>query len=62
MAGTLRVRLGGVNIYDGERISAPVMGAEFEPPELHHAKRALRIVMAVSLLSSVVAILIRRTR
>jgi adenosylcobinamide-phosphate synthase len=62
MAGTLRVRLGGVNIYDGERISAPVMGAEFEPPELHHAKRALRIVMAVSLLSSVAAILIRRTR
>ena len=33
MAGALRVRLGGENTYDGERIAAPLLGAEFEPPK-----------------------------
>jgi adenosylcobinamide-phosphate synthase len=55
MAGALRVRLGGENSYSGERIAAPLLGAEFEPPRLHHAKRALRLVIAVSLLSAVAA-------
>jgi adenosylcobinamide-phosphate synthase len=59
MAGALRVRLGGENTYHGERIAAPLLGAEFEPPRIHHAKQALRLVTAVSLLSAAVAVLIR---
>jgi adenosylcobinamide-phosphate synthase len=59
MAGALRVRLGGENTYHGERIVAPLLGAEFEPPRIHHAKQALRLVTAVSLLSAAVAVLIR---
>ncbi len=37
MAGALQVRLGGENTYQGERIAAPMLGAEFEPPRTHHA-------------------------
>jgi adenosylcobinamide-phosphate synthase len=59
MAGALRARLGGENTYAGERISTPLLGAEFEQPQLHHAKRALRIVIAVSLLSAAAAIMVR---
>jgi adenosylcobinamide-phosphate synthase len=62
MAGALRVRLGGENTYAGERIPGPLLGAQFEPPMLHHAKRALRLVAAVSLLSAAAAILIQRAR
>ncbi|HTZ59383.1 MAG TPA: adenosylcobinamide-phosphate synthase CbiB [Acidobacteriaceae bacterium] len=62
MAGALRVRLGGENSYDGERVAAPLMGAEFEPPKLPHARRALRIVVTVSLLSSAAAVMIRRRK
>ncbi len=59
MAGALRVRLGGENTYAGERVATPLLGAEFEQPKLHHAKRALRIVIAVSLLSAAAAIMVR---
>ena len=55
MAGALRVRLGGENTYAGEPITTPLLGAEFDPPNLHHAKRALKLVIAVSLLSVVAA-------
>ena len=41
MAGALQVRLGGDNTYAGEHIAAPLLGAEFERPKLHHAKAAL---------------------
>ena len=51
MAGALQVRLGGSNTYAGETIEAPLLGAEFGPPTAGHARRALRIVTAVSLLS-----------
>jgi adenosylcobinamide-phosphate synthase len=60
MAGALQVRLGGENTYQGERIAAPLLGAEFEPPKAHHAVQALRLVTAVSFLGAAVAILIRR--
>jgi adenosylcobinamide-phosphate synthase len=56
MAGALAVRLGGENTYGGERVSTPLLGAEYSQPTLHHAKRALRIVTAVSLLSAIVAV------
>ena len=59
MAGALRVRLGGENTYAGERIASPLLGAEFEQPKLHHAKRALRLVVAVSLLSAAAAVVVR---
>jgi adenosylcobinamide-phosphate synthase len=59
MAGALQVRLGGGNTYAGERVAAPLLGAEFNPPKLHHAKRALRLVAAVSLLSAGVAVVVR---
>jgi adenosylcobinamide-phosphate synthase len=59
MAGALQVRLGGENIYAGERITTPLLGAEFEPPMRHHATRALRLVAAVSLFSAVVVVLAR---
>jgi adenosylcobinamide-phosphate synthase len=59
MAGALQVRLGGENTYAGERITAPLLGVEFERPTLHHAKHALRLVAAVSLFSAVAAIVLR---
>ena len=59
MAGALRVRLGGENTYAGESVAAPLLGAEFEPPKLRHAKRALRLVITVSLLSAAAAVLVR---
>jgi adenosylcobinamide-phosphate synthase len=56
MAGALRVRLGGENVYAGERIVGPIIGAEFQEPGLPQAKRALRLVVAVSLLGAAVAV------
>jgi adenosylcobinamide-phosphate synthase len=62
MAGALCARLGGKNTYAGEPIITPLLGAEFGPPRLHHAKRALRLVIAVSLLSAVAAVAIRSSK
>ncbi len=62
MAGALCVRLGGENTYAGEPIATPVLGEEFEPPKLHHAKRALRLVITVSVLSAAAAITVRGLR
>ena len=62
MAGALQARLGGENTYAGERVATPQLGAEFEQPMLHHAKRAIRLVTAVSLLSAVAAILVHNFR
>jgi adenosylcobinamide-phosphate synthase len=62
MAGALRVRLGGENTYGGECIAAPLLGAEFEPPKIHHAMQAIRLVTAVSFLGAAVAIALRRRR
>jgi adenosylcobinamide-phosphate synthase len=62
MAGALRVRLGGKNTYAGERIPTALLGADFEQPRLHHAKQALRLVTAISLLSAAVAVALRSLR
>jgi adenosylcobinamide-phosphate synthase len=62
MAGALCVRLGGENTYAGECVTTPLLGAQFEQPRLHHAKQAIRLVTAVSLLSAVAAILVRSFR
>jgi len=62
MAGALRVRLGGLNTYGGEQITAPLLGEEFEQPRLHHAKQALRLVTTVSLFAAAMAIAVRSLR
>jgi adenosylcobinamide-phosphate synthase len=59
MAGALQVRLGGENTYAGETLSTPVLGAEFAPAEQHHAFKALRLVITVSLMGFSAALLIR---
>jgi adenosylcobinamide-phosphate synthase len=62
MAGALQVRLGGDNSYAGERITAPLLGSEFEQPGRRHAKRALRLVASVSLISAAIAVAVRSLR
>jgi adenosylcobinamide-phosphate synthase len=62
MAGALRVRLGGENTYAGEPVAAPLLGAEFDPPTLLHAKRALRLITVVSLLSAATAFAFQRLK
>jgi cobalamin biosynthesis protein CobD/CbiB len=43
-------------------VEAPLLGAEFEQPKLRHAKRALRLVTAVSLLTATAAVLVQSWR
>jgi adenosylcobinamide-phosphate synthase len=62
MAGALRVRLGGENFYHGERIPAPHLGAEFPPPSLQHALRAIQLVSRVTLLGVGLAVLFSAVR
>jgi adenosylcobinamide-phosphate synthase len=62
MAGALCVRLGGENTYAGELIAGPLLGAQFEQPMLHDAKRALRLVAAVSFFGAAVAILVQKLK
>ena len=50
MAGTLRVQLGGVNTYRGERVDSPLLGAGFPIPEPEDARKALRVTALASVL------------
>ncbi|HEX9201192.1 MAG TPA: adenosylcobinamide-phosphate synthase CbiB [Acidobacteriaceae bacterium] len=50
MAGALRVQLGGVNTYRGERVDSPLLGAGFPSPEPHDARKALRVTALASVL------------
>jgi adenosylcobinamide-phosphate synthase len=50
MAGALRVQLGGNNTYAGEILPAEKIGDEFPVPQPADARKALRIVSAVTLL------------
>ena len=50
MAGALRVRLGGGNFYDGEPIPAELIGEEFPAPRPEHARKAIRLLSAITLL------------
>ncbi len=50
MAGALRVQLGGINTYDGERIDSPLLGAGFRNPEPNDARKALHITVFASVL------------
>jgi adenosylcobinamide-phosphate synthase len=50
MAGSLEVRLGGSNSYAGELIPAETIGEGFSAPQPEDARKAIRIVSAVTLL------------
>lgn len=50
IAGALHTRLGGSNTYAGERIDAPIMGADYPAPNLAQAKQAIRIITLVTLI------------
>jgi adenosylcobinamide-phosphate synthase len=58
MAGALGVRVGGVNLYDGDPHVAPVLHAEGRPPSVKDAKAALSLVAVVSGLAVGVALLV----
>jgi adenosylcobinamide-phosphate synthase len=51
MSGALGVRLGGGNFYQGEFVPAEPIGEEFPPPLPRHARKTIRIVSTVALLS-----------
>lgn len=57
MAGALRVQLGGANMYDGQRVETPLLGSGFSSPDLHHARKALRITALASVLGFAVGFL-----
>lgn len=59
MAGALQVRLGGANSYNGEVLSASILGAEFPEPRVVHVRRAIQIVGAVSVLGIVATLLLQ---
>ena len=50
MAGALHVQLGGNNTYDGELIRADHIGREFPAPAPNHARKAIHLISAVTLL------------
>jgi adenosylcobinamide-phosphate synthase len=58
MAGALGVRLGGENLYAGEVIRAPRLGAEFPSAGAPQAKSAVRIVAGVALVGVFAALLL----
>jgi adenosylcobinamide-phosphate synthase len=62
MSGALQVRLGGENYYDGEPVPAPLIGANFPPPNALKARQAIGIVAAVSAFGAVAALLLHRGR
>jgi adenosylcobinamide-phosphate synthase len=56
MAGALGVRLGGSNSYCGEKIDAPVIGEEYGPPTIPHARAAIKMTAVASILGCAVAL------
>jgi adenosylcobinamide-phosphate synthase len=51
MAGALGVRLGGINCYDGRPHASPVLHAEGQLPGAAHARDAMVLVAAASVLA-----------
>lgn len=58
MAGALGVRLGGTNIYAGERIVSEVMGEEFEDANLLAVDSALGLASIASQLGVIICVLL----
>jgi adenosylcobinamide-phosphate synthase len=59
MAGAVRARLGGANVYDGEVVGTPLIGERFSQPSVQQAKRAIQIAAAVSVLGVMAVLLLR---
>jgi adenosylcobinamide-phosphate synthase len=57
MAGALCVRLGGTNYYNHEAAEAPIMGNEYGPPSISHARAALKMTAMASILGCGFALL-----
>jgi adenosylcobinamide-phosphate synthase len=62
MAGALRVRLGGTNLYDGAIVTSPLIGENLPPPAAQQAKQAIRIAAVVSVFGLAMALLLRGRR
>jgi adenosylcobinamide-phosphate synthase len=60
MSGALQVRLGGENFYEGERVTAPLIGERFPRPSAQQARQAIGIAATVSVLGVVTALLVRK--
>jgi adenosylcobinamide-phosphate synthase len=56
MAGTLGVRLGGENRYDGALSVKPFLGEELPPPRLSDAVKSLTVMWVVSLVAFLAAL------
>lgn len=59
-AGALQVRLGGCNYYAGVRSERPFIGLPVRPLEQKHIEQSLLLMIAVSLLGTVLGVLIHR--
>jgi adenosylcobinamide-phosphate synthase len=57
MAGVLGVRLGGASYYKGERTEIPVLGEHYDEPTIEHARSALKVTAAASILGCGIALL-----
>lgn len=62
MAGALRVRLGGTNTYQGERVDAPHLGSRYPAPTTAAVRQALKITALTSCLGLVAALAFLQTR
>jgi len=59
VAGSLRVRLGGTNYYQGRPARRPYLGASFPPPTVHDLDQAVRLMYLASFMAFVSGLLIR---
>ena len=57
-SGALGVRLGGDNRYDGELISAPLMGEQFAQATSAKARQAIRLTRGVAMIGLAIGILL----
>jgi adenosylcobinamide-phosphate synthase len=48
-AGTLNVRLGGPNMYHGQRVEKPYIGKEFGPVKIEDIEKACRLMLLSAL-------------
>ncbi len=62
MSGALRVRLGGCNVYAGEVLCTPEMGASFPTAQAAHAKKSIGILAASTMLCLAAGILMNLRR
>ncbi len=57
MSGALCVRLGGCNVYAGEVLCAPEMGAGFPTPQAAHGRKSVGILIAATALGLAASVL-----